>query len=201
MGLCLFASVSLAASLLLACGSDSSTDPAPLGTNTARDGGTGSTDLTLEASLADTGAGELAFHGTLAATATVTFGGSYADVSYCKYTVTLKNVSIDLVVQGNTLVASTVKDRMVETVVGSCGSTAQPDNAQVFALSKEATATSSGGFHAEYLDASGNRPQESLVIDLTKTADGYSASATWHRTDIFHPFDWTVTGTIALTLQ
>lgn len=201
MGLCLLAGASLAASLLLACSGDSPPDPAPLGTGVTRDGGPGSTDLTLEASLADTGAGELSFHGTLAATATVSFGGSYADVSYCKYTVVLKNVGIDLVVQGNDLVASTVKDLMVETVVGTCGTPAQPDNAQVFALSKEATATSSGGFHAEYLNASGNQPKESLVVDLTKTDEGYSASATWHRTDIFHPFDWTVTGTIAVTAE
>ncbi len=200
-GLCLLVGSLLAAAALLACGEDATSGPAPLGTGTARDSGEGTTDLTLEASVADTGAGEIAFHGTLAATAPVTFGGSYADTSYCTYTVTLQNVSIDLVVQGNELVASAVKDLMVETVVGSCGSPAQPNNAQIFALSATPLATGSGGFHAEYLNASGNQPKESLVIDLTKTSAGYSASATWHRTDIFHPFDWTVSGSIPVTVR
>ena len=186
--------------MLVACGGDSSSDPAPLGTGSARDSGAGTTDLILEASLADTGAGDLAFHGTLASTATVAFGGSYMDANYCKYSVTLKNVSVDLVVQGGQLVASAVKNQMVEAIVGTCNSNQPtiPTNLQTFALSTAATSTS-GGFHAEYLSASGNQPKESLVVDLVKDGTGYTASATWHRIDLGKPFDWTVTGTILVT--
>ena len=197
-GLCLLVGSWLAAAALLACSNDATSDPAPLGTGTARDAGT--TDLVLEASVADAAPGELAFHGTLAATATVSFGGNYADASYCKYTVTLKNVTIDLLVQGDQLVASTVKDQMVEAIVGTCSSPSIATNTQTFALATAATATG-GGFHSTYLGASGNQPRESLVVDLTRNGTGYIASATWHRIDLFPPFDWTVTATIPIAPQ
>lgn len=187
----------LAAWAVLACGGDSASGPAPLGTGSTRDAGTGTTDLTLEASTLDAAGGELAFSGTLAATGAVPFGGNYADASNCTYTVTLKNVTIDLVVQDGQLVASAVHDQMVETTIGVCWYAAQDPNAQTFQLAT-AVASTSGGFHAEYLGASGNTPKASLVVDLTRDGDGYSASATWHRTDLGKPFDWTVTGTIGL---
>lgn len=190
----------VALALATACG-DEPSGPAPLGNRTPRDGGP-ATDLTIEASTADPDAGETAYRGRLSSTAAVTFGGPYMDANYCRYSVTLKNIEIDMVVADGKLVASTVKNQMEEAFVGTCGST-QPTiktNLHSYALSSAVTATN-GGFRAEYLYASGNEPKATLVIDLAPTTTGYTAAATWHRNDIGKPFDWTVTGTIPLAQE
>lgn len=188
----------VAVALATACG-DESSGPSPLGNRTPRDGGT---ELTIEASTADREANEDVFRGTLSSTAPVTFGGPYMDASYCRYSVTLKNIELDMVVADGKLVASTVKNQMAEAFVGTCGSQ-QPTiktNLHTYALSSAVTSTS-GGFRAEYLYASGNEPKATLVIDLAPTTTGYTASATWHRNDIGKPFDWTVTATVPVAQQ
>lgn len=190
----------LALSAIAAACGDESSGPSPLGARRSDDGG--ATDLTIEASTADREANEVTFRGTLSSTAPVEFGGPYMDANYCRYTVTLKNIEIDVVVADGRLVASTVKNQMAEAFVGTCGSQ-QPTiktNLHTYALSSAVTSTS-GGFRAEYLYASGNEPKATLVIDLAPTTTGYTASATWHRNDIVKPFDWTVTATIPIAQE
>lgn len=178
---------------VVACSDDSAGPPVLGGSATARDAAT-TNDTTLEASVVE--ADTTSYVGELDASAAVKFGGDYADASHCNYTVTLEDIRVELVTANGDLAASTVRDTMVEATVGSCPYAPQPASAQSYALS--AATTTDRGFHAEYLAASGNQPKGTLVVDLTKSGAGFAAAATWHRTDIGKPFDWTVTATVAV---
>jgi hypothetical protein len=133
------------------------------------------------------------FTGTLAATTAVPFGGT----PYCKYSVTLKTVSISITkVDGGDITAAEVKDQVNETAI-MCQYPPMKPADQVFTL-KTATSTTDGGAHLEFNGAGTNEPKTDLIVDLAVKDAGYTATAKWHRTDQGAPLAWTVNATVPL---
>ena len=132
------------------------------------------------------------YEGTLAATSKVPFGGG----TDCSYTVTLKNVAVDMTVAGTgEVTAATVKDTMIEETPRCATPTIKP-NDQVFDL-KSATKTDAG-MRLVFTGAKTNQPVTALTADVAETTTGYVASLVWKRTDAKPSLNWTVTATILL---
>ncbi len=182
--------------------SDDGAGPPPLSTGGSsssrdagrRDSGGGSEGDAL--SPADAGAGATTYKGTLAETKTVTFGGE----PFCEYTMTLKDVEIEIAaLDSGDVIGAAVKDTAVETSVPPCPHPPMATSMQRFALTT-VTKTASGATLA-FEGASTNRPETSLVIDLTRVGVTYEASVGWKRSDQTPPLVWEVTAKVTLAAQ
>jgi hypothetical protein len=143
----------------------------------------------------------------------VTFGGTSADgTQYCKYTITLKQVDLQLAILPSGLVTSAhVQDLNVEAVVPSmppttpfvCSETNPGSIPANIAMYQLATATAgTGGTTLTFQGGASNAPPASLVVVLTKVGSLYSAKLTFHRNDGIDPiFEWTVATTVPLAPQ
>ncbi len=131
------------------------------------------------------GGGELdhqRFIGRLTATPTVAFGGS----PFCNYTVTLREVVIDLTVRASTeLTALTLSNNVVEATVGSCPFAPSPLSKQVFdhrggprSLPIESTV------EPMLEGVSANQPK-AIASGLVQavSSGAYIATLRWERTD------------------
>ncbi len=136
------------------------------------------------------------YEGTLATSSTVDFGGS----PYCRYSVTLKTILVDVKFKvDGSFDSATAHDVMNEAVVGSCPYPAQAASNQTF-TSNGAT-LAAGNYHITFDGSKDNRPATSLVVDLVKTASGFTANATWTRTDQKAPLAWTVKATTPMVMK
>jgi hypothetical protein len=143
----------------------------------------------------------------------VTFGGTAADgTQYCKYTITLKQVDLQLTMLPSGQVTSGhIQDLNVEAVVPSmppttpfvCSETNPGSIPANIAMYQLATATAgTGGMTLTFQGGASNAPPASLVVVLTKVSSLYSAKLTFHRNDGIDPiFEWTVTATVPLAPQ
>jgi hypothetical protein len=143
----------------------------------------------------------------------VTFGGTSAmGDMYCKYTITLKQVDLQLTILPSGQVTSGhVQDLNVEAVVASsppttpfvCSETNPGSLPANIAMYQLATATAgTGGMTLTFQGGTSNAPPATLVVLLTKVGSLYSAKLTFHRNDGLDPiFEWTVTATVPLAPQ
>lgn len=137
----------------------------------------------------------------------VTFGGTAAGgTQYCKYTITLKQLDVQLTILPSGQVTSGhVQDLNVEAVVPSMPPTTPfvctatnpmpiPANIATYQLAT-ATATT-GSMTLTFQGGASNMPPATLVIDLTKVGSLYSATLTFQRNDasagIDPIFEWKV---------
>ncbi len=140
------------------------------------------------------------FIGRLTASPTVAFGGT----PYCDYTVTLRDVVLDLTVRASTeLTALTISNNVVEATVGSCPFTPSPVSQQVFdhrggprPLPIESTVQPT----LEGLAA--NQPQAAASGMVQAVASGaYIATLRWERTDQADPLlKWVVATAMPVAL-
>lgn len=179
-----------------ACGSEPTTNaPPPLSTGSSRppdvdkDGGGESPDAFV---LTPTETSKT-YAGALATTSSVAFGGG----GYCNYEITLRDVSIEIVVLASGDVnQAVVRDLAVEKALAGCPYAPMEPSIQDFAMKSAAVTTT--GTHLEFSGAKANRPETSLVVDLVQTSAGYDATATWKRVDQGPPLGWTVTEKVSL---
>ncbi|HEX3477322.1 MAG TPA: hypothetical protein VHT91_20005 [Kofleriaceae bacterium] len=144
----------------------------------------------------------------------VTFGGtsSATGTIYCKYTITLKQLDLQLsILPSGQVTSGHVQDLNVEAVVPSmppttpfvCSATnpgAIPANIAMYQLAT--TTAGTGGLTLTFQTGSSNMPPAALVINLTKVSSLYSAKLTFHRNDGLDPvFEWTVATTVPLAPQ
>ncbi len=185
-----------------ACGADPSTGdvppPLPTGAPVRRDASAPeAAPSAIDASPVDAGeAGAAARHftGTLAATVAKGFGGS----PYCKYTITLKQIDVDVTLTGaGDAVGASVTDLGVEANVPPCPNAPSDPSIQKYTLASSLRLPS-GGLHLELAADPANRPAATLVVEGDFSGDHVSASAEWHRTDQQPPLDWRVTATVPL---
>ena len=190
-----------------ACGGSDAGDgppPLPTGSSSTRDAGprdTG-TDFTLDAMPApEASAGATTYKGKLDSTNAVKFGGKSGDTVYCEYTLTLKDIEVEIAaLESGDVIGATVKDLVVEAVVPPCPHPPMEQSTQRFALTT-VTKTESGTTLA-FEGATSNQPKTSLVIDLTPSgAVAFEAAARWKRIDLGPPFDWEVKAKVTLVPQ
>jgi hypothetical protein len=144
----------------------------------------------------------------------VTFGGTspVTNTQYCKYTITLKQLDLQLAILPSGQVTSGhVQDLNVEAVVPSmppttpfvCSETDPGSIPANIAMYQLATATAgTGGMTLTFQGGASNMPPATLVATLTKVGSLYSAKLTFHRSDGLDPvFEWTVTATVPLAPQ
>ncbi len=131
----------------------------------------------------------------------VMFGGTAADgTMYCQYTITLKQLDVQLAILPSWQVTSGhVQDLNVEAVIPSttlgCTATNPPPIPANIAMYTLATAApSTGGVTLTFQDGASNMPPATLVMVLTKVNSLYTAKLTFHRNDGLDPvFEWMVT--------
>ncbi len=195
-------SVALAVIGAGACGGDeekgstppplSTGSPPPRATSDSGSGSTSSGGPPRDASVLEASETAKTYAGSLAASESVAFGGG----GYCNYKMTLKDISVEMVVLDTGDVAdAVVRDLAVEEAV-SCPYAPMEPSIQDFALKSSTTTTS--GVRVELNGAKSNRPETSLVVDLLAQGSGYQATMTWKRTDQGPPLSWTVTAKIPL---
>jgi hypothetical protein len=140
----------------------------------------------------------------------VTFGGTSAGgTMYCKYTITLKQLDVQLTILPSGQVTSGhVQGLNVEAVIPSttpvvCTATnpgSIPANIAMYQLAS--SAATAGGLTLTFQGGASNMPMATLVIVLTKVSSLYSAKLTFQRNDALDPvLGWTVTTTVPLAPQ
>jgi hypothetical protein len=141
------------------------------------------------------------------------FGGTSAGgTAYCKYTITLKQLDLQLAILPSGQVTSAhVQDLNLEAVVPSMPPTTpfvctatnpMPIAANIAMYQLATTAAGTGGLTLTFQGGASNMPPATLVIDLTKVGSLYSAKLTFHRNDRLDPvFEWMVTTTVPLAPQ
>lgn len=146
----------------------------------------------------------------------VTFGGpSKTGTIYCKYTITLKQLDVQLAILPSGQVTSGhVQDLNVEAVVPSmppttpfvCSATdPMPIPANIAMYQLATTTAGTGGLTLTFQNGASNMPPAVLAIELTKVSSMYSAKLTFQRNDgndVVDPvFEWMVTTTVPLAPQ
>jgi hypothetical protein len=141
------------------------------------------------------------------------FGGTSAGGTiYCKYTITLKQLDLQLdILPSGQVTSGHVQDLNVEAVVPSmppttpfvCSATNPgmiPANIAMYQLATATTGT--GGLTLTFQGGASNAPPATLVAVLTKVGSLYSAKLTFHRNDGLDPvFEWMVMAMVPLAPQ
>lgn len=141
------------------------------------------------------------YRGTLAASPTVQFGGD----PYCTYSVTLRNVVLDVVVRGTEeLTSMSIDDTMTEAIVGSCPYAPSPQSRQQFAhdSGRPVPANAEGTFTPLLTGVAANRPMTAATALVTIVDDArLQVTARWERTDQAPPLKWIVATAAPVTVQ
>jgi hypothetical protein len=185
--------------LPMSSGGASSFPPAPSSSNaSSTDGTQGSGGSPFSDAGVDAGPQSQRWKGALTATLPVDFGGG----TECKYSITLKQVTVDVTAAGNgDIVATNVTALAVEQVLSTpCNNTAIPAHTHYYSL-MTATLLPSGVSHLELAGPSTNHPAASLVIEGDFRTVDPVLSLKWHRTDYGPPLDWTVNAQVTVKLQ
>lgn len=115
----------------------------------------------------------------------------------CDYTMTFQQLDVTLMLQAGTPTGGRVQNLNVEMIVGTCPFSPAPNVISSYTF--ESSKTGPSGLELTFQHDPTNKTIASLVMTLVKTAAGYTAKLTFHRTDIGTPFDWTVKTDVALT--
>jgi hypothetical protein len=145
----------------------------------------------------DSGPAARRFTGTLAASPVALFGGT----PNCNYKITLKQIDVDLTINGEGLVTlASIKDTAVEQVVAPCPYAPAPASSNEYSLATSSK-LANGSLHIELTGFPTNTPAATLTIEGDFDLDGGTVNpvAEWHRTDQPPPLDWHVTATIPLS--
>jgi hypothetical protein len=127
------------------------------------------------------------YTGMLSQTTPVMFGGT----PYCNYTITLKQIAIDLDILPNGRASSGhVQALNVEATDATCPNPVFPPTIANYTLSSSSTGAS--GTTLMFEGATGNAPMASLVGSLTPSGGQYATVLTFPRTDQMAPLAWTV---------
>jgi hypothetical protein len=124
----------------------------------------------------------------------VMFGGTAANgVTYCKYTITLKQLDVQLTIAPSGQVTSGhVQDLNLEAAIQPCSNDPIAPNIATYELAT-ATATT-GGTTLTFQGGATNMPPATLTVMLAKVNSLYTANLTFHRNDGLDPvFEWMVT--------
>ncbi|HET9992771.1 MAG TPA: hypothetical protein VFQ65_29755 [Kofleriaceae bacterium] len=162
-----------------------------LGACSSSTGGTAGDDTTKT----DAPAPEMSatYHGTLAMSQTVPFGG----VTYCAYSITLRQIDATITMRpSGEVTGAMVQALNVEATVGSCPYQPQPPSIANYALdSAKLTPT---GSTLQLAGAPANAPMVALTIDVSPSSSGQQAMMTFQRTDQTGELAWTVKPALAL---
>lgn len=136
------------------------------------------------------------YKGALDQTPPVMFGGG----SFCKYTIELKQLSVELgVLPSKQVTTGRVQALNVEAVVPPCTFAPAPPVIGNYTLAS--AKPSASGMTLQFTGAATNSPTVDLVIELAAVGSAYQARLGFHRTDQSPPLDWSVVTTFSLSAQ
>jgi hypothetical protein len=138
------------------------------------------------------------YTGTTAQTSAIGFGGT----PYCKYTITLKMLDIELGIlpSSKQVITGHVQDLNVEAVVPTTPPCAfGPADPSIANYNFTAATQTSKGMMLTFQGAAANAPAATLMINLMPAGTMYSAALSFHRTDEPPPLDWSVAVTLPLS--
>jgi hypothetical protein len=136
------------------------------------------------------------YKGTIAQTLLVAFGGT----PYCNYTITLKQLEINLdILSSGQVTTGRVQDLNVEGTDATCPDVPIPPKIANYTLTSATPA--SGSTMLTFQGAVDNAPAVSLLALLTGSGMAYTAMLSFHRIDQSPPLDWSVTATLSLAPQ
>jgi hypothetical protein len=144
--------------------------------------------------------GLVTYEATLDATQPVAFGGPSPDGNFCNYTITLKQLLIDLsILPTKQILSGQLRVQQVEATEPTCPNGVIPANVATYTLSS--AVPSGANTMLTFQPGASNEPKCSLVGTLTPAGSGFTAQLTFHRSDISTAaLAWTVT-TPTLTLS
>jgi len=141
--------------------------------------------------------GMTTYQATMAMSSPVMFGGDAA--GDCKYTMTLRQIELELKTSGDRVVDGSARNMTDEKVINVCQYGPAAPTLQKFTF-KSATPVGASIMVVMEGDAA-NTPKASLAITLTPTAGAFSAASRWTRTDQVPILTWSVTTNMTLTAK
>lgn len=144
-------------------------------------------------------AGTVTYRGTLDATTPVAFGGTSTEGNFCNYTITLKQLELDLsILPSKQILSGQLQAQQVEATDANCTFPPIAPNLASYQLSS--AVPSGDSTMLTFQAGAANMPHCSLVGTLTPTSGGYTAQLTFHRIDISTvALSWTVTTQVAMS--
>jgi hypothetical protein len=146
--------------------------------------------------------GTTSYRGTLAVSPLVTFGGT----PYCRYTVRLSEIEIDLdllttgQVKGGTSQALAVETRLASTTPACTAGPGIAPNIHKFTF--KSSRAVANGFAVVMSGDPANQPTTSLTFTLTPAAGAFTAAARWARSGGAAPIlNWVATSNLTLTVK
>jgi hypothetical protein len=144
------------------------------------------------------------YKGTMDQAPAKMFGGTLGTVTYCTYTMTLRQLNVDLgiVASSKQVTSGHVQNINVEAVVATmppCPYSPAPPVIANYTFKSATLGTT--GMMLMFDGDPANATKVNLAINLSSSPTGYSAAMTFHRTDQGPPLDWSVPVTLALTPQ
>lgn len=132
--------------------------------------------------------------GSMDTTATAPFGGG----GTCNYTITLKQVELELgLTASGDIITGSSQALAIEAALPPCPY--PPLGANLHRFTMTAVTGTGDGRQLTFVGNPSNMPNTSLIVDLRRAANTYLAVATWRRTDLGPPLDWTLGGMLTLT--
>jgi hypothetical protein len=140
------------------------------------------------------------YRGTLAETAAVGFGG----LPYCHYTITLKQLSIEVeILPGGQVNTGRAQALNVEAVVVStmpncpANTPVIPPNIATYTFQSAKPIT--GGMQLTFKGGSTNNPGVNLVVDLAAAGTGFQARLAFQRFDQPAVLNWSVVAMLSMS--
>jgi hypothetical protein len=143
----------------------------------------------------------ITYQASLAATDPVTFGGPVTGHNYCFYTITLKQLSLELAITPSGSVRSgRVQALNSEATTADCDQGTIPENIATYTF--VSAAPSGSGMTLTFQGAAANMPPASLAVELSTAGTAHQARLRFHRLGVDPPLDWSVvTPSLSLSPQ
>jgi hypothetical protein len=127
-------------------------------------------------------------------TPVVAFGGT----PYCNYTITLRQISLEVdVLPGMQVTSGRAQALNVEGVLPPCPHGSIPPTIATYTY--QSATPIQGGQQLTFKGAGTNNPGVNLVVDLSSAGAGFQARMAFHRVDQPAPLDWSVVATLSMS--
>lgn len=139
------------------------------------------------------------YRGALAQTSPVMFGGKSDAGNFCNYTITLKDLAIELVISpSKQIVSGAVQALNTEATDATCTFGTIPVNTAKYSYAP-ATPVALGTTLSFTGDAN-NMPPATLMVDVVSVGTAFQANLAFHRADnVQEPLKWTVIASLPVT--
>lgn len=152
-----------------------------------------------DAGVRDGGGGATTYRGALAQTSPVMFGGTSDAGTFCNYTITLKDLAIELaILPSKQVVSGAVQALNSEAADAKCTFDTIPENTAKYSYAPVTPVAV--GTTLSFTGDAANKPSATLTVDVVSVGSAFQANLAFHRADgVQEPLKWTVIASLPVT--